>query len=322
MSAATQSSTPILGAFWAVIAILCFSVNDVLIKDLSSDYALHEVIFIRSVTGLLCVIAFAFTLPETRSYFRTTRPGMHLVRALCVVFANLTFFLGLAAMPLADAVAVFFISPTVIAVFSILFLGETVGPRRWGAIAVGLIGVIVVLRPGSATFELAALLPLAAAFGYAMLHILTRRMGGTERAVTMAMSIQLVFFIVSLGFGMVAGGGRFDVYDHPSMEFLFRAWVWPDVSSFAKMFVVGLTSAIGGLCISQAYRTTEAAFVAPFEYIAMPVSVLWGWLVFAEWPDNWTWVGISLIIASGLVLIWREAVARRSGVRSRPPTTR
>ena len=125
-------------------------------------------------------------------------------------------------MPLAGPVAVFFISPTVIAVFSILFLGETVGPRRWGAIAVGLIGVIVVLRPGSATFELAALLPLAAAFGYAMLHILTRRMGGTERAVTMAMSIQLVFFIVSLG--LLAGCGIWE-----TAQKLFEVVKDPDV---------------------------------------------------------------------------------------------
>jgi drug/metabolite transporter (DMT)-like permease len=242
---------------------------------------------------------------------RTQRLKMHLLRGCCVVFANFCFFIGLAAMPLADAVAVFFVSPLIITVFSVVFLGETVGPRRWMAIAMGMIGVLIVLRPGTAAFQIASLLPLVAAFGYATLHILTRRIGATENATAMAFYIQLTFIFVSGSASLVTGDGRYEVFDHPSMEFLFRAWAWPGTRDIVLMMMLGVTSALGGFTISQAYRRSEAAFVAPFEYAAMPMAVFWGLTVFGEWPDGVAWAGIGLIMVSGLVLIWREAVARR-----------
>ena len=139
---------------------------------------------------------------------KTRRLGTHIARGACVVFANFCFFLGLAAMPLAEAVAIFFISPLAISVFSVIFLGETVGPRRRAAIAAGMLGVLIVLRPGTEAFQLAALLPLVAAFGYATLHILTRKIGGTENATAMAFYIQVKFFFFAGSAGLFLGDGR------------------------------------------------------------------------------------------------------------------
>lgn len=295
-----------LGALTATVAVLFFSINDVAIKFLSGGYALHQVVLFRSLIGLCFLAAIIAPFAGGFRVLHTKRLGMHMLRGLCVVFANMTFFLGLAAMPLAEAVAIFFVSPLVITVFSVVFLGETVGPRRWVAVTVGLLGVIVMLRPGTQAFQLASLLPLAAAFGYAALHMLTRKIGTTETAATMSFYIQLMFVLVCLVMGLFFGGGQFADQSDPSLAFLFRAWVWPDPADYAVLVLIGASSAIGGFCISQAYRASEAALVAPFEYLAMPLSILWGIMVFGEWPDFISYCGIALILGSGLYMIWRE----------------
>lgn len=184
------------GIFSAIGGSLVFSVNDVAIKFLSGDYALHQVVLIRSLIGLAMMICLVLPFQGGFAALRTSRPGTHLLRALCVVASNLFYFLGLAAMPLADAVAVFFVAPLMITALSVLLLGEHVGPRRWVAVGLGLAGVMVMLRPGPTTFHAAALLPLASALFYALMHILTRRMGTAERAVTMAFYVQVSFIFV------------------------------------------------------------------------------------------------------------------------------
>ncbi|MGR3512928.1 MAG: DMT family transporter [Paracoccaceae bacterium] len=312
MALATDRA-PVSGALWALFATTGFTVVDVLVKFLSSDYPHYQLTFLRTVVAMIVLMVLIVPLTGARIQFRTERLRQHVVRGLFVVVANLCFFLALAAMPLAEAVAIFFVSPFLIALFSILFLGERVGPRRWAAIGVGLLGVLIVLRPGSDAFQWAALLPIVAAAGYGMLHIYTRRMGDTENAVTLTFFTQLVMMSVGAIAGLALGFGQFDVFDHPSLSFLFRAWVWPSPSDALMIAALGASIAVSGYAISEAYRSSEPAFIAPFEYVALPLSVLWGIAVFDEWPDAWALVGIALILISGMVLIWREAVARKSG---------
>jgi len=163
----------LIGISSAFVASVFFSFNDMAIKFISGDYALYQVVLIRSVIGMSILLAIIVPLDGGLKVLRTKRLPMHLLRGLCVVIANMTFFLALAALPLADAVAIFFIAPVLITVFSVVFLGEHVGPLRWGAVVVGFIGVIIMMRPGSGSFQIAALLPLLAATFYAGLHILT-----------------------------------------------------------------------------------------------------------------------------------------------------
>lgn len=299
-----------LGALCAAVSVIFFAINDVAIKFLSGGYALHQVVLIRSVIGLLIIMAVIAPLTDGWAIARTKRLKMHMLRGLCVVFANMTFFLGLAAMPLADAVAIFFVSPLVITIFSVLFLAERVGPRRWAAIAVGFIGVLIMMRPGTEAFQVASLLPLGAAFCYAGIHIITRRIGGTESAATMAFYIQIMFIVVCLAMGLAVGDGRFGDQSDPSLAFLLRAWDWPLLGDYPVFLIIGVGIAFGGYLISQAYRVTEASFVAPFEYLALPMSVVLGMLVFAEFPGFWDYIGMALILGAGLFTIWREARVR------------
>lgn len=308
----------LLGALCALGAVFCFSVNDMAIKFLSDGYALHEVVLFRSLIGMAVLLIVLLPVSGGFAALRTRRLGLHLARGACVVFANMTFFLGLASLPLADGVAIFFVSPLIITVFSVIFLGETVGPRRWAAIALGLVGVLIILRPGTSVFQPAALLPFAAAFGYATLHMLTRYIGRTENALSMSFYIQLTFIVISGLTGLAIGNGQLAGTGNASLDFLFREWVMPSGRDWWILFAVGATSAFGGFLISQAYRVAQAAVVAPFEYIAMPLAVIWGVLVFGDWPDLVAAVGIALIIGSGLFMVWRDAKDRRASVPDTP----
>jgi drug/metabolite transporter (DMT)-like permease len=300
------SRTNLAGAGYALVAVLCFSLNDVGIKFLSDDYALHQIVFFRSAIGLL-TFAVVFLPFYGLQVLRTRRPGAHLLRGVCVVGANSCLFLGLAAMPIADAIAVFFISPLVITVFSVIFLRETVGARRWAAIAVGFVGVLVIVKPGTSAFQAAALLPMAAAVLYAVIHMVARKVGGTESAATMAVYIQITFIIACSIIGLSIGDGKFAQQDHVSLAFLFRAWGPIAAHDWWLLIMLGVSGVFGGFFISQAYRISEAAFAAPFEYVAMPMAIIWGVTVFGTWPDRTAWIGIALILGSGLYLIWRES---------------
>ena len=298
-----------LGALCAAIAVTLFAINDSTIKFLSGGYALHEVVLFRSVLGLLVASVLVFPFAGGWRVLRTQRLTLHILRGLLVVCANIFFFLGLAALPLADAVAIFFVSPLLITVFSVVFLGEHVGPRRWAAVAVGFAGVLIVQRPGTDAFQVASLLPILAAACYAGLHMMTRFIGKTESAATMTVYIQLTFIMVCIGFGLLVGDGRFAEQENLSLAFLFRAWIWPELSDLWLFLLIGFATGLGGFFISQAYRVAEAAVVAPFEYLALPIAVMAGYFVFGEVPDRTTFLGISLILSAGLFIIWREARA-------------
>lgn len=307
----------LLGISSAIGASLFFSFNDMAIKFISDDYALHQVVLIRSLIGMVVLLAIIVPLDGGLKVLRTKRLGLHLVRGLCVVMANMSFFLALAAMPLADAVAIFFIAPLLVTVFSVIFLAEYVGPLRWMAVAVGLIGVIIMMRPGSSSFQFAALLPLLAAVFYAGLHILTRKIGGTERASTMTFYIMITFITVSAAMGLAAGDGRYAGGDDASLEFLLRAWVWPEPKDYLIFVGIGFAGAFGGFLISQAYRLCEAGLASPFEYTALVLAIFWGVVVFGEWPDAMDWVGVTLIVGSGMFMLWRESVVNARANRLR-----
>ncbi len=307
MSASQTGQSAARGITFAIIASICFSMNDMLIKLLSDNYALHELVFIRSAIGLTLTMVIFMPLEGGFINMRSKRPGLHIFRGLCVVVANSTYFAGLVAIPLATASAIFFVAPLLITGLSVIVLREKVGLRRWAAVLIGLAGVLVVVRPGGTEFSLVLLLPAIAALAYAIMQTTTRFMGFSEKASTMAMYIQLTFLTVSLLVGLAVGDGKFATQDNASLEFLFRAWIWPPMADWPYLGAIGMMTGIGGYAISLAYRGTPAGLVAPFEYVALPLAVLWGVLIWAEWPDTMTWIGIALIMGAGIFIALREA---------------
>ncbi len=303
-------SQALTGILFAAGGTMIFSVNDVAIKFLSGGYALHQVILIRAFVAMAFILTVIHLSERGWSQLATSRPGTHLLRVAIIMLSNVTFFLGLAAMPLADAVAVAFVSPIVVTLMSIVFLGEKVGPRRWGAVIVGMVGVVVMLRPGAGVIQPAALLVLVSAILYASGNLLARQMGGTESAMTLSFYVQAGFILVSLCMGLWTGDGHLAT-DDPIWAFLFRPWIWPPLADWPIFLATGLSVGIGGMMVTQAYRTAEAGLIAPFEYVGMPLAIFWGVVIFGTFPDATAWVGIALICGSGLYVLWRETVVRQ-----------
>jgi len=313
-----SARTNLIGVSCAVAASLFFSVNDMLIKLLSDGYALHQIVLIRALVGMVILFVFIAPFEGGLNIFRTKYLKIQIIRGLCVVFANMAYFAALAAMPLADAAAIWFVSPLLITAFSVVFLGEKVGARRWAAVGVGLLGVVIMLRPGGHSFQMAALLPLVSALAYAFLQIITRRIGVKEKAVTSSFYTQMAFILISSAMGVAFGQGQFAGSGDASIDFLFRAWTVPAYSDYVIFLLIGIGSGLGGYLITQAYRLAEAGLAAPFEYSAMPMAILWGVVIFGQWPDAIGWIGISLIVGAGLYTFGREAAIGRQALRKRP----
>lgn len=290
------------------------SVNDMLIKQLSGDYPLHQMILTRSGIALL----FSFVFLQYEGGFRMLRTkniGLHAFRALLLVVSNLTFFAGLAVLPLADATTLFFVSPLFITLMSVIFLGEKVGFRRASAVCFGFLGVLVMMRSDSdpdAPSRWVLLLPVISAFTYASMQILTRKLGPKSKASAMAIYIQGAFICVSLAFFAIAGDGRFaEGQDSEILIFLLREWVWPDTADWTLFILLGLVAAILAYALTQAYRSAAAATIAPFEYVLLPFAIFWGWIIFGDLPDFRVFVGVSLIAGSGVYVFLREG--KKSG---------
>ena len=304
-----------LGIACVVGAVTLFILQDATIKWLSGEYPLHEIVLVRAASAVAVTLT-AMRLEGGFRLLRTRRIGLLLARSTLLVIANSTFFLGLVAMSIAEATSIFFIAPVLITALTALVLREAVGLRRWAAVCVGLAGVILMLRPGEGAVRLVALFPLAAACCYAGMQIMTRRLGTTERASTISFYAQAGFIVASLTMGLVAGDGRFAPDDGGVLGFLLRAWTVPSTADGAVFVGIGALNGVASYLMSQGYRVSVPSALAPFEYVALPMSVFWGVLFFGHWPDAVTYTGMALVCGGGLYVLNHERVRgrRRSAV--------
>jgi drug/metabolite transporter (DMT)-like permease len=302
------------GILAALGAAVSFSVIDMVIKLMSEGFPLYQLVFMRTFVALPVLLCILVPLEGGLHLLRTKNPKLHAWRAAAVIIGNLCFFTGLAILPLAEAVAIAFATPLIVTLLSVVFLKETVGPWRWGALIAGFSGVLIIMRPGSDAFQPAAILPLLGAFGYAIMHVLARATKGRESGSALAFYPMVSFFVLSVFVGLTLGDGRFSGGHSDALEFILRAWTWPSGEDWKWIALLGIAGSFGGYLVGQAYRLSEATLVAPFEYIAMPLAVVWGVMLFDEWPDQTVWLGSALIIGAGLVSVWRETVHRREPV--------
>ena len=309
-----ELNSKLLGISCIILAHVFFTTQDMAIKFISGDYALHQVMMTRSIVAILFTLLIFVPIDGGFKYLRTQRLGLHLLRGFGIVIANLCFFTALISMPLAEVKAIFFIAPLLITALSVFLLGEKVGLRSWIAVLVGLLGVMIMLRPGSGFSNPASILPLVAALAYALVQIMTRKIGETENASTMAFYIQLNFVAVSGLMGLIFGDGHLADPSQPTLNYLFRPWTVPSWGDGMIIIGIGLINGLATYFISQAYRISKAGIVAPFEYVALPCSIFWSITVFGDWPDTVSWLGIVLIAGAGLFIAYSETVQGRKNV--------
>ena len=304
----------IKGMVCLTVGIAVFSIQDLIIKLLSGDYPLHQAMVIRSVTAVQLLLLLVVLDGGVRS-LASRRPGLLIVRGLIMFSAYMSYYLGLAALPIATSVALYFTAPLFITMLSVLALGETVGPRRWAAVTVGFVGVVIMVRPGSQFFEWASLFPLFSGLAYAVSQIITRKLGEVERATTMTFYGNGVFLMGAVLLAAIFGTGDVATQEHPSIAFLVRGWVWPSTLDFMLMMACGVVAAAGLTLLTQAYRVAPANTVAPFEYSALIWATIYGWLFWHEFPAATTWLGMAIIVGAGLYVLYRE---RRIAPPGRP----
>jgi drug/metabolite transporter (DMT)-like permease len=233
-----------------------------------------------------------------------------LLRGLVLCSAYFAFILAIAAMPIANAVAIYFTMPFFVAALAGPFLGEHVPAYRWMAMSAGFVGVMIMVRPGSNAFEPASFLALYSAIGYAVGQMMGRHYSQRVPPITIANVQNAVYlavaFILMVAFGL--SDLHFD--GHKSLAFLTRPMVVPSLNDGLLLILMGIMAAVGSVLFTSAYKFAPANFVAPFEYTAMIWAVTFGVLLFADFPDTFTWVGMAVVVASGLWMMWRDSHQR------------
>lgn len=288
------------GIAYLCLGVFVFSLQDAIIKQVSGSYALTQVVFIRSCVGVPILLALALREVGWRALV-ATQPGALVLRATIMLGAYTAYYMAFPALPLADAVALYFTVPLFLTALAGPVLGERVGWKVWAAVVLGFGGVLVMLQPGSGLFEPAALLSLLAAALYGVSMLMARTMGVTLVASVMAFYQNLVFLIGAVAAAIALSLLDLTSADHPSLQFLVRPWTLPSLADGLLIGACGVVAAVGTLFLTNAYRVAKTSVVTPFEYTGILWAPLWGFLFFAEVPKLTTFAGAATIAIAGLV---------------------
>jgi len=270
-----------------LLAVFMMSTMDVGLKMLVADYSSMQVVFFRCATSI--PIFFIWMALTDRSLFRTAYLGGHVLRGLLGLAMLYSVGECYRVMQLADAYAIFFAAPLLVTLMSGPMLGEPAGLMRTLAALAGFAGVLIVLQPSGSNWDgYGALMALLATLLYALSIILLRKLGSADRTVTIAFWF---VFLVGVGAGLAA---------LPNWQPVnwSRDWHW--------ILITGLAGTVGQVLVTAAFRRASAAIVAPFDYVHLVWAVLFGWWFWSYLPDNRTWIGSAVIIASGLFVLFRE----------------
>jgi S-adenosylmethionine uptake transporter len=277
-----------------IIAMLMLPGIDAIAKWLSGSVSSGQVTWSR----FFFQIIFMFPLLlKTRGPWLTPALALHAVRGSLIAFATLFFFSGLAYLPLADAIAIFFIEPLLVTLLSALFFGEAIHWRRISAISLGFIGALIIIRPTFSQVGYAALYPVGAAFCFSFYIVLTRKLVRHEDP------IRLQFFAGIFGclvMSIALGYGT-------SVDIAILAATWPSTNHWLLLGGLGLIATGCHLLVTYAYRLASIGILAPFQYVEIIGATVLGLIIFNEFPDAVTWVGVSIIVGSGMYVFHREA---------------
>ena len=285
-----RADRPFRGIAMILASTGFLGVSDVTAKYLSATLPSIEITWIRFM--VFALIMTPGMVPGSPFFaLRSDRPRFQMLRGVTLLGSSLLFITGLRYLPIAEASATGFVSPLFVTALSIIFLGERVGMRRWIATAVGLFGVVVILRPGTGAFHAAAFFPIISALSWASTLIMTRMMSGRDPAITtMTYSSMVGVTILTLLVPFV--------------------WVAPSWHDLLLGLLIGVASTLGQWIVVLAFRYADASVLAPFQYTQLLWVSILGFLVFGELPDIWTVVGAVFIVASGLYTAHRERVRR------------
>ncbi len=290
------------GILYLCLGILVFSLQDAIIKQVSGAYALTEVLAFRSLVGVPVLLALVQREVGWRALL-SPRWGLLALRSLVVFVSYMAYYMAFPALPLADAVALYFTVPLFVTALAGPVLGEKLGWKVGWAVLLGFVGVVVMLQPGSGLFEPAALLSLLSAALYGGSMMMARRLGTTQAASVMSFHQNAFFLLAAVATAGVLQQLGIVHAEHPSLAFLVRPWVLPTWMDGTLMAVCGVVAAVGTLLLTSAYRVARASAVTPFEYTGILWGPTWGYLFFGEIPRATTLLGGAIVVIAGLVAL-------------------
>jgi len=308
-SAASASLNPVLGFTSMLISVLLFSVMDAVVKWLGGTYPTHQIMFFRCAVAFVPVLFFVWKAGGVR-LLRTKQPALHVLRSVLGVSAMGCAFYGFTTMPLADASSIFYTAPLFATAFSVPILGERVGIRRWSCIVIGLVGALIVIRPGSEVFSRGGTIMLIAALLVALTTNVIRKLSARDDAVCITFYFTLSGTIVAAILGIGLG------------------WRTPSGQDILLLVSVGLLGGCAQYALTLSFRFAEVGLLAPLKYFSIVIGGVIGYIFWAEVPDGMTLLGIAIIMSSGLYAISREAtldsrsVFRAGGIPSTNPVDR
>jgi drug/metabolite transporter (DMT)-like permease len=269
-----------------LVVAACNATDTVIIRIVAEDLHPLEIGFFRNLFSLLLILPWLYRAGP--GVFRTSRLSIHVARAVIKLAALVSLFYAITIMPLADVTAIAFTTPLFVALGAVLFLGETMRFRRWSAILVGFLGVLVVLRPGTAMFDPRMLAAVASAIGLAAIALLLKFLAGREPLVTIV-GLNLVITVPL------------------ALLLTLPVWITPGVDLLGLMMLQGALGALGQFSAARAMALADASFLMPIEFVRLPLVVILAYVAFGELADLWTWAGAALIFVSTFYLARRGA---------------
>lgn len=294
-----------MGPLMLVTALFAFALQDVIVKGLSDQYAVIQILTIR-IAVVLFIFLIACRFSQGMHILSNRHWPVLLARGVLAFMAFTSYYLALAKIPMANASAVYMTAPLFVTALSIPLLGERVGTHRLLAVLIGFCAVLLVVNPGSSLFRIESALPLFSALCYAMLPIITRRIGLSAHVLAMATYNSISYLICCLILAVF-------IYLYPATQesptlwkSIATIWTVPGARDTGLMILSGVIFSFAILCITQAYRIASVSAVAPFEYTYLLWSIVLGYLAFGEMPASRTLLGGAIIVASGIYVLYRE----------------
>ena len=282
------------GPFYFLISVIFFSVMEILVKFLSSSYPIGELVFFRGFFGLLPII---FIMPKKKFFqnFKTKKIKLHIFRTITGCFALISIFFSLKYLPLADAISITFAAPIFATIFSIFFVKEIVGKKRWFAVLIGFLGILIILKPGTSLFSIYSIFPILFCVGFAASASLIRILSKTDKN-------YLISFYYTAGLTLVS------LFLDP------LSWKIPLFKDCLLLISIGIIGSLGNIIITEAYRKSEISLITPIKYLNLIFAIVFGYYLFNEVPEVSTLIGSVLIIVSTVIIFIRERKLNKKNI--------
>ncbi|MBM3488468.1 MAG: DMT family transporter [Alphaproteobacteria bacterium] len=291
--AAARPSDPLMGALWMSLAAFSLAAMAVIVRYLTPTYHVFELIFLRNLISL------AFFTPWILQIgfraVRTQRLGEHVVRNSIHYVGMVAWFFGVTMVPLAELAALQFTMPLFAIILAAIILGEKIGRGRWIATLIGFSGALVIIRPDLAGVSTGSLVVASAAFFYATSYVITKRLSTTESPNTVVFWMNLIVVVIALG---------------PALLY----WKTPALADLPLLVLLGVTGYTTHYCLTRSFKMGDVSFVTLFDFLRLPFSAVFGFVLFAEMPVIWTFVGAVIIFGAAYYITWTET--RRAKART------